>query len=155
VTTTYSITAISGATTYNWTVPTGWTILNGQGSTSISVLVGANSGTVSVTPMNACGIGSRCSKNVTVSGRCYRNAEVTDTEVPDAILYPNPASESFTIESGDALASFVEVMDLSGKIVFNGTGVRQVTTAELPEGIYLVRIFFKNEIQVKRIEIMH
>jgi hypothetical protein len=154
-TTTYSVSAISGATSYNWVVPTGWTILSGQGTTSISVLVGANSGYVRVTPSNACAAGSMRMKYVIVNSPGFRDASVTESEVPDAILYPNPANESFTIESGDALPSFVEVMDIAGKVVYNGTGVRQVNTQQLTSGIYLVRIYFNNEIQTKRLEIIH
>jgi hypothetical protein len=84
-----------------------------------------------------------------------RSYEICNSETPDAVLYPNPANESFTIESGDALPSFVEVMDISGKVVFNGTGIRQVNTQQLTTGIYLVRIYFNDEIQTKRLEILH
>jgi hypothetical protein len=154
-TTTYSLSSVSGATSYNWIVPSGWTILSGQGTNSISVLTGANSGYVKVTPSNACASGTMRMKYVVVSRPGFRDAEVSETEIPDAIIYPNPANESFTIESGDALPTFVEVMDISGKIVFNGTGVRQVNTQQLTSGIYLVRIYFQNEIQTKRLEIMH
>jgi hypothetical protein len=155
VTTSYSVSNVSGATSYNWSVPTGWTILSGQGTTSISVLTGANSGSVSVTPSNACSAGTRVSKYVIVCRPGFRDAEVTESETPDAILYPNPANEGFTIESGDALPSFVEVMDISGKVVFIGTGIRQVNTQQLTTGIYLVRIYFNDEIQTKRLEILH
>jgi hypothetical protein len=155
VTTSYSVSNVSGATSYNWIVPTGWTILSGQGTTSISVLTGANSGSVSVTPSNACSAGTRISKYVTVCRPGFREAEVSELEIPDAILYPNPANESFTIESGDAMPSFLEVMDISGKVVFSGTGVRQVNTQQLSTGFYLVRIYFNEEIQTKRLEIVH
>lgn len=94
-------------------------------------------------------------KYVIVNSPGFRDASVTESEVPDAILYPNPANESFTIESGDALPSFVEVMDIAGKVVYNGTGVRRVNTQQLTSGIYLVRIYFNNEMQTKRLEIIH
>jgi len=90
-----------------------------------------------------------------VSRPGFRDASVSESEIPDAILYPNPANESFTIESGDAMPSFLEVMDISGKVVFNGTGVRQVNTQQLSTGFYLVRIYFNEEIQTKRLEIVH
>ena len=154
-TSTYSVSNVSGATSYNWNVPTGWTILSGQGTTSISVLIGANSGTVSVTPSNACSAGTRVSRYVTVCRPGFRVAEIGETEISDAVIYPNPANESFTIESGDALPSFVEVMDISGKVVFNGTGIHQVNTQQLTTGIYLVHIYFNDEIQTKRLEILH
>jgi hypothetical protein len=155
ITTTYSIGSISGATTYNWVVPAGWTILSGQGTNSISVLTGGNSGYVRVTPSNACASGSTRMKYVIVTHAGFRDAEVSATEIPDAILYPNPANESFTIESGDALPSFIEVMDISGKVVYQASGVRQVNTDQWSTGLYLVRIYFEDQIQVKRLEILH
>jgi hypothetical protein len=154
-TTTYSISSVNGATTYNWSVPAGWSILNGQGTNTITVLVGHNSGFVRVTPSNACASGSVRMKYVIVNCPGFRDNTLTNSETPDAVLYPNPANESFTIESGDALPSFVEVMDISGKVVFNGTGIRQVNTQQLTTGIYLVRIYFNDEIQTKRLEILH
>jgi len=154
-TTTYSISSINGATSYNWSVPAGWSILSGQGTNSITVLVGQHSGYVRVTPSNACASGSIRMKYVIVYNPGFRDNTLTNPETPDAILYPNPANESFTIESGDALPSFVEVMDISGKVVFNGTGIRQVNTQQLTTGIYLVRIYFNDEIQTKRLEILH
>jgi hypothetical protein len=94
-------------------------------------------------------------KYVIVTHAGFRDAEVSATEIPDAILYPNPANESFTIESGDALPSFIEVMDISGQVVYQASGVRQVNTDQWSTGRYLVRIYFEDQIQVKRLEILH
>jgi hypothetical protein len=170
VTTTYSVSSVSGATSYNWIVPTGWTILSGQGTTSICVLTGANSGNVSVTPANACSAGTRVRKYVTIQHLCsrqaegnqstanrpnLRTAEVSETHITDAILYPNPANESFTIESGDALPSLVEVMDMTGMVVYTGSQIRRIESNSWTSGIYIVRLHFTTETQTKRIEIMH
>jgi hypothetical protein len=53
VSTTYDITAVSGATSYIWTLPSGWT---GTSTTnSIAVTPGSANGTISVTASNSCG----------------------------------------------------------------------------------------------------
>jgi uncharacterized repeat protein (TIGR01451 family) len=155
VTTTYSVNSISGATSYAWTVPTGWTIQSGQGTTSITVITGANSGNVSVTPSNACSAGTRVRRYVTVCNSGYRNLEMPKMETTAVLLYPNPANDIFTIESGDLIPSMVEVLDISGKVVYYGNDVQQVNTQEFTTGIYLVRIYFKDEILTKRLEIVH
>jgi hypothetical protein len=84
-----------------------------------------------------------------------RTAEVIETHIPDAILYPNPANESFTIESGDALPSLVEVMDMTGMVVYTGSQIRRIESNSWTSGIYIVRLHFTNQTQTKRIEIMH
>ncbi|GEO07078.1 hypothetical protein AAE02nite_47420 [Adhaeribacter aerolatus] len=56
VSTTYSVTAVSGVNSYSWTVPTGWTITGGQGTNTITVIAGNNPGNVAVTAANGCGI---------------------------------------------------------------------------------------------------
>jgi hypothetical protein len=158
-TTTYSVSAVYGASYYSWTVPAGWTILSGQGTNSISVQVGANAGHVKVMPTNACGNGKIFERFVTVASPGRRDAEVEAEaeveEVPDALLYPNPANDIFYIESGDALPSLIEVLDISGKVVFTGSGSRSVTTDQWSTGMYLVRIHFVDQVQVKRVQILH
>jgi hypothetical protein len=154
-TTSYSLTGISGATSYNWIVPAGWTILNGQGSSSISVLVGSNSGYVTVTPLNACASGSMRMKYVQVNCAGFRDAEVSTTVMPEAMLYPNPANNHFTVESGEELPSVVEVLDVTGKVIFTGNQIRRIDSASWTSGIYFVRLHFTDEVQTKRIEIMH
>jgi hypothetical protein len=154
-TTTYSVGTISGATNYTWTVPSGWQIVSGQGTTSITVIVGSNSGNVSVVPSNACANGLMIKKYVIVTCWGRRDAEVADIIVPEVNIYPNPANDYFVIDSGDAIPVYVEVMDMTGKVVFNGSQIRQVEVNNWTNGIYFVRMYFENEIQTKRIEIMH
>jgi hypothetical protein len=151
----YSVGAISGATTYNWTVPIGWHIVSGQGTTSITVIPGSCWGNVSVVPSNACANGLMIKKYVVVLGHGRRDAEVTNVIIPDVNLYPNPANDYFVIDSGDAIPVYVEVMDMTGKMVFNGSQIRQVDVNNWTNGIYFVRMYFENEIQTKRIEILH
>jgi hypothetical protein len=63
--TTFSVSAVDGATSYTWNLPNGWT---GSSSTnSIDVTTGANGGTVSVTANNTCGSSTAQTLNVTVN----------------------------------------------------------------------------------------
>lgn len=64
-TTTYSITAVSGATGYTWTLPSGW---SGSSTTnSIAATAGSTSGTISVTADNACGSSTARTLAITVN----------------------------------------------------------------------------------------
>jgi hypothetical protein len=158
MTTTYSVGAFSGATNYTWTIPSGWQLLSGQGTTSITVRTGSTSGNVSVVPSNACASARMIKRYVTVGNSCYRSAEVAPAiEVTEANfnLYPNPAKDYFIVDSGDVIPSFVEVTDMTGKVVFEGNQIREVDANYWTNGIYFVRVYFEDQIQIKRIEIMH
>jgi hypothetical protein len=65
--TTYSISAVSGATSYIWTVPAGYTVNSGQGTTSVSITGGTSSGSISVSSANTCGTSSPKTKAITIS----------------------------------------------------------------------------------------
>jgi gliding motility-associated-like protein len=64
--TTYSITAVPGATTYTWTVPAGASITSGQGTNSVMVNWGSTSGQICVTAGNSCGTSTAQCLNVTL-----------------------------------------------------------------------------------------
>jgi len=153
-TTTYSVGAISGATNYAWSIPSGWQLVSGQGTTSLTVITGSTSGYVSVLPSNACAAGAMIKKFVTIT-RCRNEVTATELEIPEVVLYPNPANHQFFIESGDAMPSLVEVMDMTGKVVYTGSQIRRIESNSWTSGIYFVRVHFNDEVQVKRIEIMH
>ncbi len=64
----YSISSVSGATSYTWEIPTGATISSGTGTNSITVnFTSAVSGNLSVTPINACGNGTKKTIAITVN----------------------------------------------------------------------------------------
>ena len=54
-TTSYTVTAVAGATGYTWSNPTGWTINSGQGTATENVTTSTTSGNVCVTADNGCG----------------------------------------------------------------------------------------------------
>ncbi|MEJ7913420.1 MAG: hypothetical protein WKF70_09720, partial [Chitinophagaceae bacterium] len=91
-TSTYSISAVTGASTYTWTVPTGASIVSGQGTAAIQVNFTSSftSGSICVKANNSCG--SSAIKCLTVSGKptmnggifgpttvCSRQADVTSS----------------------------------------------------------------------------
>lgn len=53
--TTYSITAVTGATGYTWAFPAGWSVVSGAGTTSVTVTPSTTSGNVSVVVTGPCG----------------------------------------------------------------------------------------------------
>ena len=58
-------------------------------------------------------------------------------------LYPNPTSESFTIQTSIPLYGTYSVVDAQGKLVFEGvmTGTEtQVNISSVARGIYYLRI---------------
>ena len=59
-----------------------------------------------------------------------------------SILYPNPASHSFTVES---TVKEIKVFDALGQLVQQGTE-KIVEVSTWPEGIYFVRIMDENDI---------
>src|SRR5690606_27971933 len=62
--TTFSVSAVTGATSYTWTLPNGW---SGNSTTnSINVTAGNIGGTISVTANNNCGSSTAQTLNVSV-----------------------------------------------------------------------------------------
>jgi uncharacterized protein YegP (UPF0339 family) len=77
-----------------------------------------------------------------------------------ALLYPNPAVASFTIEADQPEANLIEVniMDLSGRTVRSfayagntGLNRHQESTAGLDNGVYLVRIQAGHKVAMQRL----
>jgi hypothetical protein len=80
--------------------------------------------------------------------------EVTITNIQDAgdlsqaRFYPNPAEDEINIEAGEDF-NFVELLDLSGKQVMRSTE-RKLSVAELPAGVYLVKIYLHKGVTTQR-----
>ena len=70
----------------------------------------------------------------------------------NTVLYPNPVSDKLTIESQDVI-DFVEIYNLMGALVYsqNDCGDKvEIDTADLPSGIYFVRLTTGDGTQVRR-----
>jgi hypothetical protein len=95
------------------------------------------SGNYTQTLTNAAGCDSTISLNLTLT---VGIEEGTSTDVS---LYPNPTSESFTIQTSIPLYGNYSVVDAQGKLVFEGvmTGTEtQVNISSVARGIYYLRI---------------
>jgi hypothetical protein len=55
-------------------------------------------------------------------------------------VFPNPASDHVSITSVDRILS-VTFLDVCGRVIQSGSDSRDVSVSQLPEGVYLVRIF--------------
>ena len=63
---------------------------------------------------------------------------MSETQDSELFIYPNPAKEKVTIEGIEATE--VEVYNALGRLVKTMRGTNEITVAELPQGVYLVRI---------------
>jgi hypothetical protein len=109
-TTTFSISAVVGATSYTWTVPSGATINSGQGTTSINVTFGSSSGTVSVTADNSCGSSAATTLAVTVNPAPTVTANTTASVIC--------AGDAVTLSGGGA-ATYSWSHSVTDNVAFN------------------------------------
>ena len=63
---------------------------------------------------------------------------MSETQDSELFIYPNPAKEKVTIEGIEATE--VEVYNALGRLVKTMQGTNEISVAELPQGVYLVRI---------------
>jgi hypothetical protein len=77
VSTTYSISAVSGATSYTWSLPSGWS--GSSTSTSITAIPGSSGVNISVTANNTCGSSTPTSLSVSVTSIPDQPGAITGT----------------------------------------------------------------------------
>lgn len=63
---------------------------------------------------------------------------MSETQDSELFIYPNPAKEKVTIEGIEATE--VEVYNALGRLVKTMQGSNEISVAELPQGVYLLRI---------------
>lgn len=81
---------------------------------------------------------------------------VKEVSTQESVLYPNPASDFFTIQQKGSGAMTVQMSDLLGKTVFEGQfngSKNTINTNDFPEGIYMVRISTASGTQLERLVI--
>ncbi len=70
-------------------------------------------------------------------------------------VYPNPATQSFTIDVNTTDAIDFTLISLEGKIIYNNmtlnAGVNTIDVKGLTEGVYIVRLQSGNEVQIQKI----
>lgn len=73
----------------------------------------------------------------------------------DILVYPNPATEQFTISTYEVTPnSYFALFDMNGRELFRKPllqTITQVDISQLPSGIYLVKFIYNNEVQSVRI----
>lgn len=69
-------------------------------------------------------------------------------------VYPNPTSGEFTIELSNSSAKTIEVLDLTGRVVYSNTAASEkvkVNLSTLANGIYYVKIQTKSSTEVIKV----
>ncbi len=69
------------------------------------------------------------------------NTDVTNPNLDEIIIYPNPATSYFTVNGLEDVAN-VSVFNLNGKVLFSTQLSNSETVAvdDLPKGFYILRI---------------
>ncbi|MEO0473696.1 MAG: T9SS type A sorting domain-containing protein [Bacteroidota bacterium] len=82
------------------------------------------------------------------------NSIISDTP-PDIRVYPNPASESFSVDitGGGSYPVRIELLDLRGKTVYQSTATLpfKFSTAGIPAGIYVVQVRMQNRVFLQKL----
>lgn len=154
---TYTYTETAGST-YQWAF-TGGPIESGQGTAEVFVVMpigGDPTETLSVVETNADGCEGEAVELIieVIPMGISENEEATFS------LFPNPASESMTLQIKEALTSqhLLQITDLAGKVLM--TSRIQGTTAQLnvsglPAGCYLAQIHMLDGVSTQRFCITH
>jgi hypothetical protein len=145
---TYSCPAVFGAASYTWLVPSGWVIQSGQGTSSITVLCNGTAGNVRVRANNSCG--SSTNRSLACAPAVCGN-----TVMPMQMeLWPNPTSERVYFAHGDTPPDRLQIYDMLGRDVYNGSWIPEFDVSDLAGGIYFVRATSGGESVVKRMEVV-
>lgn len=126
-----------GASTYTWS----GSVVDGVAFTP----AGTAAYTVTGTGSNGCTATATVNVSVSICTGLTSNANNLDI-----LLYPNPNTGMFTIESqGFSSSAFVEIYDNLGKLVFteNINGAKHVINTNVAVGIYTVKIMDQNTVQ--------
>lgn len=159
--TTYSITAVAGASSYTWTLPTGdsaITYANASSYTTSSPSIGvyakssAVSGNISVTANSSCGTSS-AAKTLAITYNCREMSDgTTVADQPaglDMVAYPNPAHDKLNVvfNSNSVGKYTVRMIDITGRMVLNqqnttqeGTNVLEIDLTNYAKGIYTLSL---------------
>jgi hypothetical protein len=118
---TYSISAVSGATSYVWSVPSGSTITAGQGTTSITVTAGSTAGNISVAASNTCGTSVARTLAITISPVAAQPGTISGTA-----SVCSGSSTTYSISAVSGATSYVWTVP-SGSIITAGQGTTSIT----------------------------
>ncbi len=136
---------------YVWDLPNGWIITDGQGTATIQVLTNQNNGQIRVYASNECGISKRYLRSVSLlncNGPGFNNGRLLQME-----LWPNPASEYVRFAHGDLVPQRMEIYDMMGRVLYDGSWMSEMDVSGLASGIYFVRATSGGESVVQRMEV--
>lgn len=146
-TTTYTVTAVAGATGYTWSNPAGWTLNSGQGTVTENITTNTTSGNVCVTADNVCGSSPSYCVAITVpsnggagtwtwtgaiSTSWFNPCNWDKQALPNtlsSVLIPNTANKPL-ITSGTGECYIIEIQTTSGAYIMldtSGGGILNVT----------------------------
>jgi Secretion system C-terminal sorting domain/PKD-like domain len=158
-----------GATNFQWIIPPGWELVSGQGSRFLTLRApafGSGTSQIGLRVAHDCDIGgSPAIKLTNYCSGCILSGQAAPLSAPAVAsnalyLFPNPASNQVTVAVGAnrGQPSQMELATVNGQVVRSlaagafafdpGSGQFQasIDLANLPAGIYLVRLWLANEI---------
>jgi hypothetical protein len=166
----WGINPVPYATSYNWTSSSAGIDLTPEGLyCSIDALT-AGGKTVRVSASNQCGTGPMrpMSFDATTTGLCAARTEQKDgvsaTEGAAISIYPNPASQTLTIDMQNAVSvtSIINLYDVSGKLVFslnktieNGNSLTEINVNSLTSGFYYLTVEDGTNVKREKIIVSH
>jgi hypothetical protein len=98
---------------------------------------------------NSCGELYRKGFNVihiNSNGREFSEEEINTVlkaEEKNILVYPNPGNDLFSIETGSDEPSYLNIMNISGQVVYQETLTQSkssIDLSELPKGVYMIKI---------------
>lgn len=67
----------------------------------------------------------------------------------DISVYPNPATESVTVESL-IIPDRLEIFDIQGSLVLTGSNSKMISVSDISPGVYFLKIFTKSGVSVEK-----
>lgn len=131
---TFTVLNAQNAHTYDWDFGDG-TVLTNAPATVQHHFTGSASTTVTATLSNGCGA-------IDVSA-VYNDLSVENTQLSGLTVYPNPATDKFTVALDNASEASVSVVATTGAVVMENTSFSNqlvVSTTAWEKGIYFVTV---------------
>jgi hypothetical protein len=124
--------------------------------TVVTISIGGGTNTATTlfgSPLEFYPFGELCIAETTAG-----NNEVSPEQTTISV-YPNPASDILTVNSGNGTMTQINISDLNGKIVFQRNGINSGNThidiSQLPNGLYNLQVLEKNESLTTRLLVQH
>jgi uncharacterized protein YjdB len=132
-----------------------WSVTNGTGEATISatgLLTAAEDGTVTVKATATDGSAVSGSIVITISNQEDPIISVSDKDLSDVSIYPNPVEAEITI-SGNTSFRSIEIYNVDGTLINrldNVASTSSINVSELTSGVYIIRLTTANECATKR-----